>query len=148
MLRPSGGVQKAARARGWHLAPGKPLQRMQAVQEDGRSRSVIPCGGAISLSRAHAQAEPRAGHEASWWWTHGGQRQLKYVAHAAVLCRDTPHQPRVVERVLIDREAHVVRQGPTLPGWHCTRMLDRDSRNKLLGGDALAPVQTLHCLHA
>ena len=52
------GLKKGARCRGWPLAPGKPLQRTQAVQEDGRTRSVIPCGGAISLSRAHAQAEP------------------------------------------------------------------------------------------
>ena len=52
------GLSKAARVKGWHLAPGKPLSRVLAEQEDGRLRSIIPCGGALGLSRKHIQAEP------------------------------------------------------------------------------------------
>ena len=51
------GLSKAARARGWHLAPGKPSSRVLAEQDDGRLRSIIPCGGALGLSRKHVQAE-------------------------------------------------------------------------------------------
>ena len=54
------GLGKAARAKGWHLALGKPFFPVLAEQEDGRLRSIIPCGGALGLSRKQIQADPLA----------------------------------------------------------------------------------------